>query len=168
LGDPIEIAGLTQAYGDAHAAAGHRCAIGSVKSNIGHCESAAGIAGVTKVLLQMRHRELVPSLHSARLNPHIDFAATPFVVQQQLAAWERPCLEVDGELLEYPLRAGVSSFGAGGANAHVLIEEYQGTPQAAPAAQGPALVVLSARNPEQLREVARRLSERLALDQPAL
>ncbi|WP_186032470.1 SDR family NAD(P)-dependent oxidoreductase, partial [Burkholderia gladioli] len=167
LGDPIEITGLSNSFRRQTRDTGF-CAIGSVKSNIGHCESAAGIAGVTKVLLQMRHRELVPSLHSARLNPHIDFAATPFVVQQQLAAWERPCLEVDGELLEYPLRAGVSSFGAGGANAHVLIEEYQGTPQAAPAAQGPALVVLSARNPEQLREVARRLSERLALDQPAL
>src|SRR5262249_11808188 len=65
------------------------CAIGSVKSNIGHAESAAGIAGVTKVLLQMRHGQLVPSLHAKTRNPHIDFSATPFVVQQELSEWKQ-------------------------------------------------------------------------------
>ena len=73
LGDPIEIAALSKAFRAAHARSTGFCPIGSAKSNIGHCESAAGIAGLTKVLLQMRHRQIVPSLHSAQLNPHIDF-----------------------------------------------------------------------------------------------
>ena len=82
LGDPVEIAGMMQAFrGDMP----ERLPIGSVKSNIGHAESAAGIAAVTKVLLQMRHGELAPSLHSAETNPNIDFAATPFEVQREVA-----------------------------------------------------------------------------------
>ena len=75
---------------------------------------------MTKVLLQLKHRQLVPSLHSKTLNPNIDFGSTPFVVQQELAEWKRPV--VDGK--EYPRIAGVSSFGAGGSNAHVVVEEY--------------------------------------------
>ncbi|MCP4993013.1 MAG: polyketide synthase, partial [Gammaproteobacteria bacterium] len=123
LGDPIEIRGLSQAFTDDQPE-GHDCAIGSVKSNIGHLESAAGIAGLTKVLLQMKYQQLVPSLHSESLNPHIDFEATPFQVQRELAAWERPVIEVDGVQREYPRRAGLSSFGAGGANAHLIVEEH--------------------------------------------
>src|SRR6185503_6794791 len=96
------------------------CAIGSVKSNIGHLESAAGIAGLTKVLLQMQHRQLAPSLHAEQLNPHIDFAKSAFVLNRELRAWERPV--VDGRTL--PRIAGISSFGAGGSNAHVIVEEY--------------------------------------------
>src|SRR6185436_4001023 len=92
LGDPIEIAGLVRAFEGAAAQAGRQgvqsCAIGSVKSNIGHLESAAGIAAVTKVLLQLKHRQLVPSLHAERLNPHIDFASTPFYVQRSLEDWK--------------------------------------------------------------------------------
>src|SRR5947209_5601579 len=103
LGDPIEIAALRKAFSDSERAS---CLIGSAKSNIGHCESAAGIAGVTKVLLQMQHGEIVPSLHSAELNPHIDFDETPFVVNQTLRSWEAPV--VDGRLL--PRIAGISSF----------------------------------------------------------
>ncbi|MES2739634.1 MAG: SDR family NAD(P)-dependent oxidoreductase, partial [Pseudomonadota bacterium] len=159
LGDPIEIAGLNAAF-SAQTAERQYCAIGSAKSNIGHCESAAGIAGLTKVLLQMRHQQIVPSLHSATLNPHIDFAATPFVVQQTLAPWERPVLEQDGERREYPRIAGISSFGAGGANAHVVIEEYV-APTRVQAETGPALVVLSARTETALRGRARQLLEAL-------
>src|SRR5690606_20065630 len=95
LGDPVEIAGLSKAFG-AWTQDKQFCAIGSVKSNIGHCESAAGIAGVTKVLLQMKHGVLAPSLHAETLNPHIDFADSPFVVQRELAAWERPVITLDG------------------------------------------------------------------------
>src|SRR5262249_18482010 len=85
LGDPIEIAGLAAAFaGDRPA----RCVIGAVKANIGHLESAAGIAGLTKVLLQLKHRTLAPSRSAATPNPLIDFAATPFVLLEQPATWE--------------------------------------------------------------------------------
>ncbi|WP_425339329.1 beta-ketoacyl synthase N-terminal-like domain-containing protein, partial [Paenibacillus maysiensis] len=131
LGDPIEIAGLMRVFQE-DTADTQFCAIGSVKSNIGHCESAAGIAGLTKVLLQMKHRQLVPSLHADVLNPNIDFGRTPFVVQRELAEWKRPLLEVDGELREVPRIAGISSFGAGGSNAHLVIEEH--VPEVAPRA----------------------------------
>jgi len=155
LGDPIEIAALTRAFGAYTADTGF-CAIGSVKSNIGHCESAAGIAGLAKVLLQMRHRTLVPSLHSRVLNSGIDFARTPFVVQQQAAPWPQP--RRDGR--EEPRRAGLSSFGAGGANAHVIVEEYVPPPQPV---QPPRrhVFVLSARDPDRLTEATKRLRARL-------
>ena len=150
LGDPIEIAALTKAFGTNETGF---CLIGSAKSNIGHCESAAGIAGLTKVLLQMQHRQIVPSLHSAQLNPHIDFDRTPFVVNQTLRPWEQPV--VDGRTL--PRIAGLSSFGAGGSNAHLIVEEYV-APEAAAAASGePVAIVLSARTDEQLREKAQDL-----------
>ncbi len=119
LGDPIEITGLRQAFARDTSETGF-CALGSAKSNVGHLEAAAGIAGVTKILLQMKHKALAPSLHAGELNPNIDFEKTPFVVQQELGEWEKPVL--DGK--EYPRIAGISSFGAGGANAHVIIEEY--------------------------------------------
>ncbi len=157
LGDPIEIRGLSQAV-DEGQAGGHACAIGSVKSNIGHLESAAGIAGLTKVLLQMKHQQLAPSIHSGSLNPHIDFAATPFNVQRELTEWKRPLIEVDGVQQEYPRRAGISSFGAGGANAHLVVEEYE--PQVSSVkcqVSGPQLIVLSARNEERLRDYAQRI-----------
>ena len=113
LGDPVEISGLVNAFAR-DTSERQFCAIGSVKSNIGHCEGAAGIAGLTKVLLQMQHGVRVPSLHSEVLNPYIDFANSPFVVQQQLGAWRRPVMETAGIRREYPRIAGISSFGAGG------------------------------------------------------
>lgn len=156
LGDPIEIAALTKAfYADLPPTSKDVgfCRIGSAKSNIGHCESAAGIAGVTKVLLQMKHTAIVASLHSRKPNPHIDFAATPFIVNQSLTSWEQP--ELDGKRLSRI--AGVSSFGAGGANAHLIIEEYR--PSILPDAptHGQVIVPLSARTAEQLRQRVRDL-----------
>src|SRR5690606_23879030 len=127
LGDPIAVAGLTRAFRE-HARAGRVCAIGSVKSNIGHAESAAGISGLTKVLLQMKHGKIAPSIHSPQPNPNIDFDSTPFTVQQPLADWTRPVVTVDGEERELPRTAGISSFGAGGTNAHLVIEEYRPDP----------------------------------------
>ncbi|QYK68214.1 type I polyketide synthase [Paenibacillus sp. S02] len=123
LGDPIEITGLTQAF-KKDTQDTRFCAIGSVKSNIGHLEAAAGIAGIAKIILQMKNRKIAPSLHSQELNPNINFSKTPFVVQQGLSEWERPIVEEDGEQREYPRIAGISSFGAGGANAHIVLEEY--------------------------------------------
>ena len=122
LGDPIEITGLTQAFQKDTADRGF-CAIGSAKSNIGHLEAAAGMAGLAKVLLQMQHKQIVPSLHAGELNPNIDFERTPFRVQQELEELKRPVVEVKGVKKEYPRLAGISSFGAGGANAHIIIEE---------------------------------------------
>ncbi|MEU5718128.1 SDR family NAD(P)-dependent oxidoreductase [Streptomyces sp. NPDC020403] len=163
LGDPIEVNGLTRAFSQDTQDLRY-CAIGSVKSNIGHAEAAAGIAGVFKVVLQMRHGELAPSLHADEVNPHIDFDATPFVVQRKGAEWKRPVVAVDGVSSEVPRRAGVSSFGAGGSNAHVVIEEYvrdQPDPGAARVG-GPAVVVLSAKDEERLRDQARALLDALA------
>ncbi len=157
LGDPIEVTGLTKTFREYTQDTGF-CSIGSVKSNIGHCESAAGIAGVTKVLLQLQHRQLVPSLHSDTLNSNINFTSTPFVVQQQLTDWTAPL--IDGR--EIPRRAGISAFGAGGANAHIIIEEYiphwkLETRNSKLETRKPAIIVLSAKNEEQLREQAKRL-----------
>ena len=155
LGDPIEIAGLNQAF-ERDSVALQSCAIGSIKTNIGHLEAAAGIAGVCKVLLQMRHRQLVPSLHSQQINEFIDFAHSPFVVQQLVEPWQPK--QVDG--VRQPLRAGISSFGAGGSNAHVILEARDDAAAAAaarPLQGGLRIFPLSARNEEQLRQVAVRL-----------
>ncbi|MFD0727084.1 beta-ketoacyl synthase N-terminal-like domain-containing protein [Lysobacter brunescens] len=157
LGDPIEVAGLTRAFrerGRADAAArGPHCAIGSLKSNIGHCESAAGIAGLTKVLLQLRHGQLVPTLHAERVNDEIDFEATPFRLQRELGAWRRP-IEAGREI---PRIAGISSFGAGGANAHLIVQEAPMRDVSRTVA-GPWLVPLSARTADQLQEKIRQLA----------
>jgi acyl transferase domain-containing protein len=113
LGDPIEAAALTQAF---RASTKQRayCALGSVKSNIGHLDAAAGVAGLIKTVMALKHRELPPSLHYQTANPEIDFANSPFYVNASLRSWER-----NGT----PRRAGVSSFGIGGTNAHVIVEE---------------------------------------------
>jgi acyl transferase domain-containing protein/enoyl-CoA hydratase/carnithine racemase/acyl carrier protein/NAD(P)-dependent dehydrogenase (short-subunit alcohol dehydrogenase family) len=158
LGDPIEVAGLTQAFRHFTPDTGF-CALGSAKSNVGHLEAAAGIAGFVKVVLQMRHGQLAPSLHAAELNPNIDFAKTPFVVQQMLADWQRPKLRDHGEIKDGPRIAGISSFGAGGANAHVIVEEYP-EPQALPPDGGlGCVIVLSAKNEERLKASAARLCD---------
>jgi acyl transferase domain-containing protein/acyl carrier protein/NAD(P)-dependent dehydrogenase (short-subunit alcohol dehydrogenase family)/1,4-dihydroxy-2-naphthoyl-CoA synthase/SAM-dependent methyltransferase len=168
LGDPIEIAALTEAF--RHFTPDHGfCALGSAKSNIGHLEASAGIAGFIKVVLQMRHRQIVPSLHATALNPRIDFAATPFVLQQHLGTWHRPILADGGEA---PRLAGISSFGAGGANAHVVVEEYVDGRVPAPALNRDQAIVLSARNADRLKAYAARLNDFLGrskgLEVPAL
>jgi phthiocerol/phenolphthiocerol synthesis type-I polyketide synthase E len=113
LGDPIEVAALTQAFRVSTQKTGF-CAIGSVKSNIGHLDPAAGIAGLIKAILALKHGELPPTLHFQEANPHIDFAGSPFYVNAALAPWPRGAS---------PRRAGVSSFGIGGTNAHAVLEE---------------------------------------------
>nr|WP_242855837.1 SDR family NAD(P)-dependent oxidoreductase [Ruminiclostridium josui] len=155
LGDPIEITGLTRAF-NKYTQDKQFCHIGSVKSNIGHLEAAAGIAGLTKILLQMKYKKLVPSLHSRTLNPYIDFKSTPFKVQQELEDWNNPMGVVDGKVVEYPRIAGLSSFGAGGANAHVIVSEYLPENESSRISANfmPVLVVLSAKNKEQLKERA--------------
>ena len=156
LGDPIEIRGLTDAYA-AFTDATQFCAIGSVKSVIGHAEAAAGIAQITKVALQLRHGTLTPTLlHSATTNPHLDLTRTPFTVQREAAVWERPR---PGGGATVPRRAGISSFGAGGANVHLVLEEAPAPAVAPPPVPGRQLVFpLSAREPENLRAYAARLA----------
>ncbi|WP_223206495.1 non-ribosomal peptide synthetase [Streptomyces xanthii] len=164
LGDPVEINGLNRAFAEAATeAARQRRAIGSVKSNIGHAEAAAGIAGLTKVILQLRHRTLVPSLHAEQLNPAVDWAGSPFELVRESRPWEA-LTGPDGTGL--PRRAGLSAFGAGGANAHVVVEEYVPSPAVtdthADTDAGTAqLIVLSAFDEDRLRAMAARLSERL-------
>ncbi|WP_343996904.1 SDR family NAD(P)-dependent oxidoreductase, partial [Ideonella azotifigens] len=169
LGDPVEINGLKAAFkelyaatGDSEVAAPH-CGLGSVKTNIGHLELAAGVAGVVKVLLQMKHKTLVKSLHSETLNPYIDLDGSPFYVVQQTREWEA-LRDAKGQPL--PRRAGVSSFGFGGVNAHVVLEEYI-APASAAVDAGPVAVVLSARNEERLLAQARQLSAFIALPENA-
>ncbi|MBB3120971.1 non-ribosomal peptide synthetase [Pseudoduganella violacea] len=154
LGDPIEISGLSKVFA---AATQERqfCPIGSVKSNIGHCESAAGMAALSKVLMQLRHNALAPSLHSAQLNPNIDFAASPFYVQRELSAWPRPVDAASGT--QRARNCAISSFGAGGSNAHLIVQEYVAPAVQAAPAGAPQLIVLSARTAAQLAEQAGRL-----------
>ncbi|RRS06556.1 amino acid adenylation domain-containing protein [Pseudoalteromonas sp. J010] len=159
LGDPIEVAALTKSFNkealrDPNAAVetGY-CLLGSAKSNIGHCEPAAGIAGLTKVLLQMKHKKVAPSLHSRTLNPHIDFAATPFVVNQTLTDWRQPV--INGQTL--PRTAGISSFGAGGSNGHMIVQEYI-APEFSCRSSASVLVLLSARTTTQLQQMVVNLS----------
>jgi len=161
LGDPIEISGLIQAY-QQDTKDTQFCSIGSAKANIGHLEAAAGIAALTKVVLQLKHKQLPPSIHSETVNPNIRFEQSPFYLQRKLDTWERPIIkEGDGEKT-YPRRAGISSFGAGGANAHLILEEYadrnNGKPSAETNGQS-VLILLSAKNENSLKEYARKLAE---------
>jgi acyl transferase domain-containing protein/acyl carrier protein len=152
LGDPVEIAALTKAF-RAGTHRRHYCAVGSVKTNVGHLHEAAGIAGFIKTVLALGHKQLPPSLHFRSPNPEIDFERSPFFVNTALRDWRGP----GGA----PLRAGVSSFGLGGTNAHVVLEE-------APAAEPPdpsrpsQLLLLSARTAESLERATERLAEHLA------
>ena len=151
LGDPIEIAALTRAFRATTRDTGF-CAIGSVKTNIGHLDAAAGVAGLIKAVLALEHRQIPPSLHCETPNPKIDFAASPFFVNRELRDWPAK----DGE----PRLAGVSSFGIGGTNAHVVLEE---APERGPS--GPArkhqLLVLSAHTATALDAAAERLAAHL-------
>ena len=113
LGDPIEIAALTKAFRLGTDKSGF-CAIGSVKTNIGHLDAAAGVTGLIKTVLALEHELIPPSLHFEAPNPKIDFASTPFYVNSKPTAWKKGA---------NPRRVGVSSFGIGGTNAHVVLEE---------------------------------------------
>jgi len=123
LGDPIEVAALSQAFRSATPRPAASCALGSVKTNIGHLDAAAGVTGLIKAVLSLEHKQLAASLHFSHLNPRCDFSGTPFYVPQQARAWEAG---EDGE----PRRAGVSSFGIGGTNAHVIRSRSRRSPPA--------------------------------------
>jgi myxalamid-type polyketide synthase MxaB len=150
MGDPIEINALTKVFRASTDKRGF-CAIGSVKSNIGHLESAAGVAGLIKTILALSHKQLPPSVHFERPNPEIDFESSPFYVNKTLKAWVPP----EG----FPRRAGVSSFGIGGTNAHVVLEEappVQASVRTDNITPPHHLLILSARSERGLRELAGR------------
>jgi len=145
LGDPVEIEALTQVYNKNTTAT--TCNIGSVKSNIGHLDCAAGVAGFIKTVLSLKYRQLPPSLHYSAPNPNIDFKDSTIQVNSQLTDWSN-----NGK----PLVAGVSSFGIGGTNAHLILGE-------APAARRPEtgrdfhLIALSAKTSDSLNAASSRL-----------
>lgn len=148
LGDPVEIEGLKLAAGQSleEQDETRRCWLGSIKSNIGHLEMAAGIVGLIKVVLQMQHKKIARSLHCDTINRYIDLTGTPFVIAQTASAWDVG----PGERRV----AGVSSFGFGGVNAHVILEEAPELPaddDRPDSTDGPPqLMIVSARNEESL------------------
>lgn len=148
LGDPIEVASLTRAFRASTDQVGF-CPIGSVKTNVGHLDRAAGISGLIKVVLSLQQEQIPPSLHFHSPNPEIDFEHSPFFVNTQLRAWPRGAT---------PRRAGVNSLGMGGTNAHIVVEE---APIREPS--GPSrpwqLLLLSARSAPALAQVKQRLSD---------
>ncbi len=155
LGDPIEIQGLVNAFLQ-YTKDLQYCSIGSVKSNIGHAESAAGISSLIKVALQLHKRTLVPSLHSENINEILDFKSTPFYVQRKTEPWNRMAVQTENGEKICKRRASISSFGATGSNAHVILEEYEQEEikqkETAEQQEEKTSIVLSAKNEERLRE----------------
>ncbi|MFJ3793114.1 SDR family NAD(P)-dependent oxidoreductase [Kitasatospora sp. NPDC090091] len=171
LGDPIEIAALTRAFRADTAATGY-CALGSVKGNIGHLDAAAGVAGLIKTVLALRHGAVPPSLHFTEPNPELGLEQSPFFVNDKLRPWPRGAR---------PRRAGVSSFGVGGTNVHLVLEEAPAPepaprpapqPASLPASQpggqpapeagaGPVLLPLSGKSAEAVAQAAHRLADHL-------
>lgn len=147
LGDPIEMAALTQVFQERSLP--HTCAIASVKTNIGHLDTAAGIASLLKATLALKHGQIPPSLHFQQPNPHIDFDNSPFYINHQLTEWQ-------GETR----RAGVSSFGIGGTNAHVILESAPAPLPASPA-RPQQLLLLSAKTPTALETATQNLINHL-------
>lgn len=151
LGDPIEVAGLTQAYRRRTKRTGF-CGLGSVKSNIGHADTAAGLAGLMKVVLGMQHGQMAPSLHYKAPNPELHIEQSPFYVVGELKDWPRTG--------NHPRRAGLSSFGVGGTNAHAVIEEAPAPAQGS-VSRPDQLLVLSAKTPTALQHAIKDLHAHL-------
>jgi acyl transferase domain-containing protein len=149
LGDPIEISALTKAF-RAHTKKKQFCAIGSVKTNIGHLVNAGGLASVVKTVLAMKHKVIPPSLNFEEPNAKIDFINSPFYVNTKLSKWE-----AEG----FPLRAGISSFGIGGTNTHVILEEAPAIEPSQPSSRPYQLIVLSAKTKNALDKMTSNLSE---------
>ncbi len=146
IGDVIEVAALKKVFGDT----GRKgfCALGSVKSNFGHLDSAAGVTGLIKAVLSLEERKLFPTLHFERPNPELRLADSPFYVSSRLQDWDPSPL---------PRRIGVSSFGIGGTNAHVVLEEAPAAQSSSPS-RAVQLLTLSARTPAALEAATARLA----------
>lgn len=149
LGDPVEIMALNEAFRSQKKGF---CALGSVKTNIGHLDTAAGIAGLIKTIQALKEQQIPASLYFKRPNPRIDFEATPFYVNTTLREWKTET---------FSRRAGVSSFGVGGTNAHVILEEAPPLPEGSPS-RAWQLLVLSAKTPTALETATEHLAGYLA------
>lgn len=148
VGDPIEVQALTETFRETTDKT-QFCRIGSLKTNVGHLDVAAGVCGVIKTAMALQHRQIPPMLHFASPNPKIDFAGSPFIVNTELTDWDTTNL---------PRRAGVSAFGVGGTNAHVVLEEAPPVDEAD--SQRPFhLIRLSARSPEALDQMSDDLAQ---------
>jgi acyl transferase domain-containing protein len=147
LGDPIEVAALTGVFRAGSVRPGG-CVLGSVKPNIGHLDAAAGVAGLIKTALALKHRQLPPLLHFTQPNPKIDWTDSPFSITTSTQPWPDQ---------HAPRRAGVSSFGIGGTNAHVILEEAPEL-MSAPAARPRQLLIISAKTDTALEAMSRRLA----------
>jgi acyl transferase domain-containing protein/acyl carrier protein len=153
LGDPIEVQGLVQAF-SSDTQRQQFCAIGSVKSNIGHLEPAAGMAGLFKILLAMKAKQIPPTLHVTEINPNINFEQTPFYVNDRLRDWKAD---------ESPRRAGLSAFGMGGANVHVVVQEAPEVSAIENSCDRPIhILTLSAKNETALQQLTDKFSQHLA------
>ena len=151
LGDPIEIAALTKAFRTTTNKKGF-CAIGSVKSNIGHLDAAAGIAGFIKTVLSLKNKKIPPSINFDSPNPEIDFENSPFFINSVLSNWKKE---------DVPLRAGISSLGIGGTNAHIVLEEAPKLLSSVKSASN-EILFLSARSDNALNELTSNLAQHLA------
>jgi acyl transferase domain-containing protein len=164
LGDPIEINALKNAFAELYkihgqsAPAQPHCGLGSVKTNMGHLEPAAGIAGVFKILLAMKHKTLPGLLHLTEINPYLQLQNSPFYLVTENQTWTA-LTDPSGQKI--PRRAGVSSFGFGGANAHLVLEEYD-SKLPARADDAPQLLVLSAKNAQRLQAYVKLMRDFLA------
>ena len=151
LGDPIELGAITEGFRTGTAESGY-CVVGSVKTNVGHLQIASGVAGFIKAALTLHHRQIPPTLHFETPNPRIDFANSPFYVNDRLQEWAPS---------ESPLRASVNSLGIGGTNAHVVLEEAPRQERPSESPQAPCLLPISARTPTALRKLIGRYREAL-------
>ena len=152
VGDPVEIGALTKAFRASTTKKGF-CAVGSVKTNVGHLDPAAGVASLIKTILALEHREIPPSLNCDTINPAIDFANSPFFVNRELMPWAYD---------KGPRRAGVSGFGIGGTNVHLVLEEAPAV-EAGDDPRRHHLLVLSARSPSALQTMSATLAEQLTV-----
>lgn len=152
IGDPIEVSGLTKAFGLGSEFQNH-CGLGSVKSNFGHLDSAAGVAAFIKTVLCLHNKTLVPTLHYEAAHPNIDLANSPFYVCTEQTPWDTEQL---------PRRAGVSGFGIGGTNVHLVMEEAPTVDRQKPAAsEAQELLILSAKTKDAVKQQAANLADHL-------
>jgi amino acid adenylation domain-containing protein/non-ribosomal peptide synthase protein (TIGR01720 family) len=157
LGDPIEVAALTQAFRRTSQARGY-CALGSVKANIGHLDTAAGVTGLIKAVLAVQHGVIPPNRHFERPNPALALEASPFYLAGEARPWP----------LAGPRRACVSSFGIGGTNAHVVVEEAPAPLPTGATPRRAQVLCVSGRTPQALEQVSQRLAHALAQDAAGL